>query len=87
MAGIHKIRILDLDAGRLMLEESVVKAAVRKSKIKAHVSMMADNLAITRQGLMDKVPVLEINGTIASHSNPIVLADVMMLLEKLEKCP
>ena len=84
MANIHEIRILDLDAGRLMLEESLVKAAVRKSKIKAHVSMMADNLAITRQGLLDKVPVLEINGTIVSQSKPILLAEVMILLEDLQ---
>ncbi|MBI9091835.1 MAG: hypothetical protein JEZ12_21700 [Desulfobacterium sp.] len=83
MAKINEIRILDLDAGRLMLEESVVKAAVRKSKIKARVSMMADNLAITRQGLMDKVPVLEINGTIISHSKPLVLAEVMTLFKAL----
>lgn len=83
MAKINEIRILDLDAGRLMLEESVVKAAVRKSKIKARVSMMADNLAITRQGLMDKVPVLELNGAIISHSKPLVLAEVMTLLKAL----
>lgn len=83
MAKIHEIRILDLDAGRLMIEESVVKAAVRKSKIKARVSMMADNLAITRQGLMDKVPVLELNGTMVSHSRPIVLEEVITLLKNL----
>ncbi len=79
----HEIRILDLDAGRLMLEENLVKAVLRKLKIKARVSMMADNLAITRQGLMDKMPVLEVNGTIVSHSKPLVLAEVMTLLKGL----
>jgi len=83
MARINEIRVLDLDAGRLMIEENLVKLAVRKSKIKARVSMMADNLAITRQGLMGKVPVVEINGTIVSHSKPIVLADLMVLLKNL----
>lgn len=84
MAKINEIIILDLDAGRLMVEESVVKAAVRKSKVKARVSMMADNLGITRQGLMDKVPVLEFNGKIVSHSKPLVLAEVMALLKELQ---
>lgn len=79
---VHEIRILDLDAGRLMIEESVVKAAVRKSKIKARVFMVSDNLAITRQGLLDQVPVLEINGNIVSRSKPIHLADLMVLFKQ-----
>ena len=79
---VHEIRILDLDAGRLMVEESVVKAAVRKSKIRARVSMVSDNLAITRQGLLDQVPVLEINGSIVSQSKPICLADLMVLFKQ-----
>lgn len=81
---MHEIRILDLDAGRLMIEEGIVKAAVRQSKIKARVSMMADNLAIARQGLMSLVPVLEIDGKIVSQGKPLVLAEVKIVLEGLE---
>ncbi len=73
----HEIRVLDLDAGRLMIEENLVKRAVRKTGIKARVSMVADNLAITRQGLLDAVPVLEIDGTIISRKT----AFTMELLE------
>ena len=69
----HDIRVLDLDAGRLMIEENLVKRAVRKTGIKARVSMMADNLAITRQGLLDAVPVLEINGRIISQKTPLTM--------------
>jgi len=81
---MHEIRILDLDAGRLMMEEGIVKAAVRQSKIKARVTMMADNLAIARQGLMSAVPVLEFDGRIISQGKPLVLAEVKMLLAGLE---
>ncbi|MBI9091837.1 MAG: hypothetical protein JEZ12_21710 [Desulfobacterium sp.] len=41
--------------------------------------MMFGSIAITRQEFMDKVPVLELNGTITSHSKSLVLAEVMML--------
>lgn len=73
----HSIRVLDLDPGRLMILENRIKAAVRKSGIRAHISMVSDNLAITRQGLMDSVPVLEIDGTIVSRSKPLLKDDLM----------
>ena len=39
---MHEIRVLDLDAGRLMVEEGVVKAAVRKLHLAARVTMRWD---------------------------------------------
>lgn len=83
-----RVRILDLDAGRLMQEEAMVKRAFRKLKQKAYYSMVSDNLAITRQGLLDKVPVLEVNGTIVSHSRPLVFEEVVKWLRacKLQSC-
>ena len=72
----HEVRILDLDPGRLMILEPRVKKAVRKAGLKAHVTTMSDNLAITRQGLMDSMPVLEINGTIVSKSKPLLPKDL-----------
>ncbi|MBT4287867.1 MAG: hypothetical protein HOD92_11060 [Deltaproteobacteria bacterium] len=84
MAKKLDIRIMDLDAGRLMVAEGVVKIAVRKTGKKAHVTMMADNLGITRQGLMDRVPLIVIDGKIVSESKPILLPDVVKLLEGLE---
>ena len=80
----HLIRVLDLDPGRLMILENRVKAAVRKSGIKAHTSMVSDNLAITRQGLMDSVPVLEIDSTIVSRSRPLLKEDLMNFFSALD---
>ncbi|MFK5953049.1 MAG: hypothetical protein QM498_08320 [Desulfobacterium sp.] len=79
----HLIRVLDLDPGRLMILENRVKTAVRKSGIKARISMVSDNLAITRQGLLDSVPVLEINGIIVSRSTPLMPADLASLFKAL----
>jgi len=84
MAKKLDIRIMDLDAGRLMVAEGVVKIAVRKTGKKAHVTMMADNLGIARQGLMDRVPLIVIDGKIVSESKAILLPDVVKLLEGLE---
>jgi len=69
--------VIDLDAGRLMQEEGVVKAAVRKLHLKARVTMMADKLAISRMGLMEHVPASGFNG------RPILLQEVMQLLQNL----
>lgn len=79
----HLIRVLDLDPGRLMILENRVKTAVRKSGIKARISMVSDNLAITRQGLMDSVPVLEINGIIVRRSTPLMPDDLASLFKAL----
>ena len=84
MAKKYDIRIMDLDAGRLMVAEGVVKIAVRKAGKKANVTMMADNLGITRQGLMDRVPLIVIDGKIVSESKPILLPEVVKLLEALD---
>lgn len=80
---MYEIRVIDLDAGKLMQEESIVKAAVRKVKLKARVTMLADNLAISRMGLMEHVPAIEINGRIVSSGKPIVLEDAMQLLQDI----
>ena len=69
----HTVRVLDLDAGRLMILENRVKTALRKARVKARISMVSDNLAITRQGLLDAVPVLEVNGVIVSRGTPLTL--------------
>ncbi|SMC99433.1 hypothetical protein SAMN02746065_11953 [Desulfocicer vacuolatum DSM 3385] len=79
----HLIRVLDLDPGRLMILESRVKKAVRQSGIKARISMVSDNLAITRQGLLDSVPVLEINGSIVSRATPLLPDDLLALFKAL----
>ena len=79
----HIVRVLDLDPGNLMILEPRVKKAVRKAGIKAHVSMVSDNLAITRQGLMDSMPVLEINGTIVSKSKPLLPKDLDAIFSAL----
>lgn len=80
---MHEIRVLDLDAGRLMVEEGVVKAAVRKLHLAARVTMVADNLAIARQGLMASVPIIEVDGVIVSKGKPIILAEVMELFGRI----
>ena len=51
-----------------MTFENGVKAALKKAGINARVSMVSDNLAIARQGLMDALPVLEVNGMIVSRN-------------------
>ncbi len=79
----HIIRVLDLDPGRLMILENRVKKAVRKSGIRARISMVSDNLAITRQGLMDSVPVLEINGTIVSRATPFLPGHLLEIFNAL----
>jgi len=81
MSKPHEIRILDLDAGRLMIEETLVKKAVRKSGIKARVSMVSDNLAIARQGLMDKVPAIELDGIVLCHSRKIRIEELILLFQ------
>jgi hypothetical protein len=45
--------------------------------------MVSDNLAITRQGLMDSVPLLEINGIIVSRSTPLMPHDLASLFKAL----
>lgn len=80
---MYEIRVLDLDAGKLMQEESAVKAAVRKSKISARVTMMADNLAITRMGLLADMPAIEIDGRIVMKGKPIDQQEVMNLFQTL----
>lgn len=80
---IYEIRVLDLDAGKLMQEESAVKAAVRKSKINTGVTMVADNLAITRMGLLADVPAIEIDGKIVMKGKPINQQEVMTLFQAL----
>lgn len=80
---MYEIRVIDLDAGKLMQEEGVVKAAVRQLKLKARVTMLADNLAISRMGLMAHVPAIEVNGRIVSHGKPIVLQEVMQLFQEI----
>jgi hypothetical protein len=82
---IHEIRVLDLDAGRLMILENRVKTAVRRLELRARISMVADNLAITRQGLLDKVPVLEVDGKIVQHSHPMDTPGLIKLLSGLLK--
>ena len=79
----HEIQILDLDAGRLMVAENQVKAAVRKANLRARVSMMADNLAITREGLLDSVPVIKINGRIVSRKAPVTPELLTALFSRL----
>lgn len=80
---MYEIRVLDLDAGRLMIEEGVVKAALRKLHISAHVTMVADNLAIARQGLMGSVPIIEVDGVIVCKGKPLILTEVMDLFRRL----
>jgi hypothetical protein len=80
---MYEIRVFDLDAGRLMQEEGVVKAAVRKLHIKARVTMMADNLAIARMGLMEHVPAIEVDGRIVASGKPILLKETMALFEHI----
>lgn len=84
MSKVHDIRILDLDAGRLMQLEAHVKSVVRKLKLKARVSMVSDNLAIARQGFMDKVPIIEIDGRIVSHSIKIQTDQLTRLFKLFE---
>lgn len=81
---MDEIRVIGLDAGYLMQDEGVVKLAVRKLKLKARVTMLADNLAISRMGLMEYVPAIEFNGRIVSSGKPIVLDEVMQLLQSLK---
>ena len=83
MPFIHEIRVLDLDAGRLMIAESKVKSAVRRLNLRARINMVADNLAITRQGLLDKTPVLLVDGKIVQHSRPIETSQLIELLSEL----
>ena len=78
---IPQIRILDLDPGRLMVLEPRVKSILRRAGFKARVEMVSDNLAITRLGLLDKMPALEINGFIVSHSRPLAPERLKMLLQ------
>ena len=80
---MYEIRVINLDAGKLMQEEGVVKAAVRKLHLKARVTMLADNLAISRMGLMEHVPAIELNGRIISSGKPLVLQEVMQLLQNI----
>jgi len=80
---MHEIRVIGLDAGLLMQDEGVVKMAVRKLKLKARVTMMADNLAISRMGLMEHVPAIELNGRIVSSGKPLVLDEVTQLLQDI----
>lgn len=80
---MFEIRVIGLDAGKLMQEEGVVKAAVRKLHLKARVTMLADNLAISRMGLMEHVPAIEVNGRIVSSGRPIVLQEVMQLFQEI----
>jgi len=81
---MHEIHVYDLDAGLLMQEEGLVKAVVRKLKLNAKVTMMADNLAITRMGLLASMPAIEIDGKIVLKGEPITLAGVRDLLERLD---
>jgi len=81
---MDEIRVIGLDAGYLMQDEGVVKLAVRKLNLKARVTMLADNLAISRMGLMEYVPAIEFNGRIVSSGKPIVLDEVMQLLQSLK---
>lgn len=80
---IHTVRVLDLDAGRLMTLENRVKAALRKTGVSARISMVSDNLTITRSGLMDAVPVLEVNGIIVSRSKPLSPDDLVTYFKTL----
>ena len=80
---MYEIRVIDLDAGRLMQEEGVVKAVVRKLHIKARVTMMADNLAIARMGLMEHVPAIEVDGRIVARGKPILLKETMALFTEI----
>ena len=81
---VNTVRVLDLDAGRLMILENRVKTALKKAGVNARISMVSDNLAITRQGLMDAVPVIEVNGKIVSHSTQLGLADLVALFNALD---
>ena len=80
---MHLIRVLNLDAGALMQDEGVVKSVVRKLKIKAKVTMMADNLEITRLGLLASMPAIEVDRKIVHKGQPIKLADTTELFQKL----
>ncbi|HCY86825.1 MAG TPA: hypothetical protein DHV36_16975 [Desulfobacteraceae bacterium] len=79
----HTVRVLDIDAGRLMILENRVKTALRKARVKARISMVSDNLAITRQGLLDAVPVLEVNGVIVSRDTPLTLDGLVACFKAL----
>lgn len=81
---MHKIRVVNLDAGALMQDEGVVKAVVRKLKIQAKVTMMADNLEITRLGLLNSVPAIEVDGKIVCKKQPIKFAQVKELFLRLD---
>lgn len=61
---MHEICVYNLDAGALMQDEAAVKSVVRKLKIRARVSMLADNLEITRLGLLASMPVITVDGKI-----------------------
>ena len=76
------IRILDLDPGRLMVLEPRVKQALRRAGIKARVESVSDNLAITRQGLLDQMPVLEINHRIVSRARPLDAQHIQELIAR-----
>ncbi len=81
---MHLIRVFNLDAGALMQDEGVVKAVVRKLKIKAKVTMMADNLEITRLGLLASMPAIEVDGKVVLKGQPIKLAETKELFQRLD---
>ncbi len=81
---MHQIRVFNLDAGALMQDDGVVKAVMRKLKIQAKVTMLADNLEITRLGLLASMPAIEVNGKIVHKGQPITLARVKELFRSLD---
>ncbi|MDD9300939.1 MAG: hypothetical protein HUK40_00795 [Desulfobacter sp.] len=64
-----------------MTAETIVKKALKKTSVKARVSMISDNLALARQGVMEKVPVLELDSRIISHSQLIRLDQSILLFK------
>ncbi|MFT5701081.1 MAG: hypothetical protein ACI8ZB_003970 [Desulforhopalus sp.] len=60
------------------------KAVVRKLKIKAKVTMMADNLEITHLGLLASMPAIEVDGKIVHKGQPIKLAKVIELFQRID---
>lgn len=67
-----------------MQDDGVVKAVVRKSKIQAKVTMLADNLEITRLGLLASMPAIEIDGEVVIKGQPITLAIVKEIFQNLD---
>jgi hypothetical protein len=81
---IKRFRILDHDADRIILLEKTLQSALTALGMRGGITCISDSLHIAREGVLARVPVIEIEGSYWSLRSGRVpeMKDLIELVKK-----